>query len=80
MDVVPIGTTTLKTLGLEVEPATGKLKEAATRQIADPPASTMPRRPQKRRTHLTQHRRQHEPSVDDVLSCLQKYDETRQDF
>lgn len=43
MDVVPIGATTLKTQGLEVEPATEKLKEDATRPIAVPPASTTPR-------------------------------------
>jgi len=30
MDIVPIGATTLKTQGLKAEPATGKLKEAAT--------------------------------------------------
>jgi hypothetical protein len=50
---------------LEVEPAAGKLKEAATRPIAGPRQAqrraTAPRRTQKRRTHLTQRRRQHEP-------------------
>ncbi len=30
MDIVPIGATTLEILGLEVDPAAGKLKEAAT--------------------------------------------------
>jgi hypothetical protein len=30
MDAVPIGATTLKTQGLKADPATGKLKEAAT--------------------------------------------------
>jgi len=56
MNVVPIDA---ETLGLEVNPAAGKLKEAATHRR--PSASTTPRRPQKRRTHLTQRRRQHEP-------------------
>jgi hypothetical protein len=30
MDIVPIGATTLATQGLKADPATGKLKEAAT--------------------------------------------------
>jgi predicted aspartyl protease len=30
VDIVLIGATTLKTLGLEVDPTTGKLKEATT--------------------------------------------------
>ena len=42
MDIVPIGATTLKTLGLEADPATGKLKEAATRPIAGPRQAQCP--------------------------------------
>jgi hypothetical protein len=50
---------------LEADLTTEKLKEAATHPIAGPRQAqrlaTAPRRPQKRRTHLTQRRRQHEP-------------------
>lgn len=61
-NVVPIGA---ETLGLKVNPAAGKLKEAVKHPIAglrSGAAGNM------------------SPSVDDVLSCLQKYDEARQDF
>jgi hypothetical protein len=79
MDVVPIGATTLETQGLEVDPATGKLKEAATYLLqtlvpGKHNAAQRLRAAGKGRINAMN------PSVNDVLNCLQKYDEGHRDF